>query len=109
MEIEPISSSGATSERWLDLWAQRLQARARAETNPEAKAPAPQANEPSTDGLDVEIAEHAATGAQTVRLVDSDSGEVVCQIPHQQVLDLVASLIKQHEADQRGGRIDGEH
>jgi uncharacterized FlaG/YvyC family protein len=106
MEIEPISFSSSTSakDRWLDLWAQKLQAKPKSGA---ASAETADADVPSADGVDVEHTEHEGTGAQIVRLVDSDTGRVISQIPHQQVLDLVASLIQQNEVER--GSSDGQH
>ena len=107
MEIEPVTFSSMTSakDRWLDLWAQKLQAKQQSGKAP-ADAP-PEPSIPLADGVDVEFTEHDGTGAQMVRLVESETGRVLSEMPHQQVLDLVASLIQQNAA--RGGKIDGQH
>lgn len=111
MEIEPISSTTSTStaDRWRRLWEQRIQARQKA-TAALAADPAVVQAPPTAvdDGVDVELIEHPGTGAQMVRVVDSDSGNVVSEIPHHQVLDLVARLLEQNERGEEG-QSDGEH
>lgn len=109
MEIEPISpTTSSSSDLWLDLWAKRLQSRA--EDHPAAEAPPFAVDATAADRVDVELSEHTGTGAQVVRFVDSDSGRLISEIPHRQVLDLVADLIQQqHEAKQRGGDDHGQH
>lgn len=110
MEIEPISSTTSTSsDLWLDLWGKRLQARSDHADQSATEAPPIEVDAPAGDGVDVELSEHPGTGAQVVQLVDSDSGQVISEIPHRQVLDLVADLIQQNEAKQRGGDHDGQH
>ena len=108
MEIEPVSFSSTTSAKhqWLDLWAQKLQTKPqRREQSDDETSFAPGPSE--TDGVDVELTKHAATGAQVVRMVESETGQVLSEIPHRQVLDLVADLIEQNEV--RGGGDDGQH
>lgn len=107
MEIEPVIFSSTTSakDQWLDLWAQKLQAK-RQSGKAAADAP-PESGVPQADGVDVEFSEHDGTGAQMVRLVESETGRVLSEMPHQQVLDLVADLIQQNEA--RGGTSHGQH
>lgn len=110
MEIEPISSTTSTSsDLWLDLWARQLQARSDHADQSATDPPPFEVAAPTGSGLEVQLSEHPGTGAQMVRFVDSDSGRVISQIPHQQVLDLVADLIEQNEAQQRGGGDDGQH
>lgn len=108
MEIEPVSFSSTTSakDQWLDLWGQRLHAKPQSKAKDgDGAASTPAA--PESDGVEVELTEHTGTGAQVVRLVESETGDVLSEIPHRQVLDLVAELMEQNEA--RGGGDDGEH
>lgn len=108
MEIEPIAPTRSTAtDRWR-LWEERIRARPETAADTPAGAPSFPATTPDADGLDVELAEHPGTGAQMVRVVDSDSGHVVSEIPHHKVLDLVAQLLQQNERNKEGGS-GGQH
>ena len=48
--------------------------------------------------MDIMIGEHPETKTKMYNFVDPDSGETVVQIPNHKVLDLVASIIRQMEA-----------
>jgi hypothetical protein len=50
---------------------------------------------------DVEVGEHEGTGRKVYDFVDPDSGETVVQIPAQAVLDLVAVILRDLEAQGR--------
>lgn len=103
MEIEPIAPTrSSATDRWR-LWEERIRARPETATDTEAEAPPfPPPTSPDADGLDVELTEHPGTGAQMVRVVDSESGQVVSEVPHHKVLDLVARIIEQNRPDQEG-------
>jgi uncharacterized FlaG/YvyC family protein len=49
--------------------------------------------------MDVEVGFHEETNTKIYNFVDPDSGSTVVQIPVEQVLDLVASILRQMEAE----------
>jgi uncharacterized FlaG/YvyC family protein len=51
--------------------------------------------------MDVRLGVHEATGTRTYNFVDPDSGQSVNQIPAEKVLNLVALIIRQLEAEGR--------
>ena len=64
-------------------------------------APPPPPPPPPSKGfnMDIQIGEHAATKTKTYHFVDPDTGDTVVQIPVENVLDLVASILRQMEAE----------
>lgn len=60
------------------------------------------------DGIDVVTETHEATGATITSILSSETGEVIGQVPPEQVLDLVAFLLEQHRAHNERTR-HGEH
>lgn len=50
------------------------------------------------DGIDVVTETHEATGATITSIISSETGDVIDQVPPEQVLDLVAFLLEQHRA-----------
>jgi hypothetical protein len=49
--------------------------------------------------IDVQLGRHEATNTQTYNFVDPDSGQSLNQIPAEKVLNLVAHIIRQLEAE----------
>jgi hypothetical protein len=65
--------------------------------DPEPKsAPAP-APTPAADEVSVVTRKDEATGAMVTTTVDADTGDVIAQVPIEQVLDLVAALLEQRQ------------
>jgi hypothetical protein len=67
-----------------------------------APAPAPVTPPPPPPkgfAMDVEVGYHEETDTKVYNFVDPDSGSTVVQIPVEQVLDLVASILRQLEAE----------
>ena len=64
-------------------------------------APPPPPPPPPSKGfnMDVNIGEHAPTKTKVYNFVDPDTGSTVVQIPIENVLDLVASILQQMEAE----------
>lgn len=65
--------------------------------------PPPPPPPPPVEGYDMEVAvgEHEATGHRVYGFLDPDSGEVVVQIPIDNVLNLVAKIVAKLEAEGR--------
>lgn len=70
---------------------------------PQVKAPPPPPPPPPVEGYDIEVVtgEHAATGHRVYGFVEPDSGKVLVQIPIENVLNLVAQIVAQLEAEGR--------
>jgi uncharacterized FlaG/YvyC family protein len=49
--------------------------------------------------MDVEVGLHEETNTKIYNFVDPDSGDTVVQIPVQNVLNLVASILRRMEAE----------
>lgn len=49
--------------------------------------------------MDVEVGVHEETNTRVYNFVNPDSGDTVVQIPIQAVLDLVADILRQLEAE----------
>lgn len=100
MEITPVSATrsaltadlAASRERW---------AAAR------AAAPAPRVARRSSE-VSVVTRRDDPTGAMVTTVADAVTGEVIAQVPIQQVLDLVATLLEQRRDDLEGSD-RGEH
>ena len=65
--------------------------------------PAPPPPPPPAKGYDMEVAvaEHAGTGHTVYGFLDPDSGEVVVQIPIDNVLNMVAEIVAKLKAEGR--------
>ena len=65
--------------------------------------PPPPPPPPPVEGYDIEVAvgEHAATGHRVYGFIEPDSGEVLVQIPIDNVLNLVAQIVAKLEAEGR--------
>ena len=70
---------------------------------PPVDAPPPPPPPPPMKGYDIEVVtgEHAATGHRVYGFVEPDSGEVLVQIPIDNVLNLVAQIVAKLEAEGR--------
>ncbi|MCU1487288.1 MAG: hypothetical protein JWN67_4034 [Actinomycetia bacterium] len=64
-------------------------------------APPPPPPPPPSKGfnMDVEVGFHEETNTKIYNFVDPDSGDTVVQIPVQNVLNLVASILRRMEAE----------
>src|SRR5687768_6320635 len=58
-------------------------------------APPPPPPPPPVEGFDIEVlvGEHAASGHRVYGFVEPDSGELLVQIPNENVLNLVAKIV----------------
>jgi hypothetical protein len=65
--------------------------------------PPPPPPPPPVEGYDIEVVtgEHQATGHRVYGFVEPDSGEVLVQIPIDNVLNLVAQIVAKLEAEGR--------
>lgn len=61
------------------------------------------------DRIDVVTETHEATGATVTSIVSRRTGEVIDQVPPEQVLDLVAFLLEQHRSHNEKRARHGEH
>ncbi|MEX2658104.1 MAG: flagellar protein FlaG [Acidimicrobiales bacterium] len=61
------------------------------------------------DGIDIVTDTHEATGATITSIVSTETGEVIHQVPPEQVLDLVAFLLEQHRAHNEKRTRHGDH
>ena len=66
-----------------------------------AAEPAPPPPPPEGFPFDVLVREHAGSGRKVYDFLDQDTGREVVQIPVEAVLNLVAEVIRQLEADGR--------
>ena len=65
-----------------------------------APAPAPPPPPPSKGfNMDVEVGIYEATNTKVYNFVNPDSGDTVVQIPIEAVLDMVADILRQLEAE----------
>ena len=69
----------------------------------EKPAPPPPPPPPPVEGYDIEVVtgQHEATGHRVYGFVEPDSGEVLVQIPIDNVLNLVAQIVAKLEAEGR--------
>ena len=70
---------------------------------PVSTPPPPPPPPPPIQGFDIEVAvgEHEPTGHRVYGFLDPDSGEVVVQIPIDNVLNMVAKIVAKLEAEGR--------
>ena len=66
-----------------------------------APVPAPTPPPPPPEGfaMDVEVGFHEETNTKVYNFVDPDSGQTVVQIPIENVLNMVAGILRQMEAE----------
>jgi hypothetical protein len=64
-----------------------------------APAPAPPPPPPEGFAMDVEVGYHEETNTKVYNFVDPDSGDTVVQIPIENVLNMVAGILRQLEAE----------
>lgn len=62
-------------------------------------APAPPPAPPRGFAMDVEVGFHEETDTKVYNFVDPDSGKTVVQIPIENVLNMVAGILRQLEAE----------
>ena len=65
--------------------------------------PPPPPPPPPSQGFDIEVmvGQHAGTGHRVYGFVEPDSGELLVQIPNENVLNLVATIVAKLEAEGR--------
>ena len=70
---------------------------------PVSTPPPPPPPPPPSKGFDIEVmvGQHAGTGHRVYGFVEPDSGELLVQIPNENVLNLVATIVAKLEAEGR--------
>jgi hypothetical protein len=95
--VSPVASGAAGVPAPAGPDAQAKGAAPQALHTPAAAPPPPPP--PPREGFDVEVGVHEATNTKTYSFVDPDTGSTVVQIPAENVLNLVASILRQLEAE----------
>lgn len=107
MKIAPVSSAQPSTDRWSQLHDRTVLWAAQARAAKAAASKATSSDElPDTpelpEGVEVQVARHEGTGSRTFRFVEAESGDLLSQIPAEQVLDVVAGLLEMIASNDEG-------